>query len=263
MSEDHEKVLEDAAAPAAPGSVVVPEAVPLDRVQRYRALYFSGSSTERTVFFSDAVFAIAMTLLVLEIHAPTQGQVPPDELRHELGQIWFEYFGYALSFFFVASTWVSHHNVWRFVRGHRPGLLWLNLLMLFFVAFTPVPTAVIAAYGASTPTAPVFYALTLAAVTGSLLVVLVYAHHHQLLEERMEPGLYQMVRRQLSLPPAVFLASCVVALAWGPLFRGVSDAVADLGPLLAMLSWSTLTLVFLVSNRQMRRRLRRGDWPLT
>jgi uncharacterized membrane protein len=236
-------------------------AAPKSRVERYRQLYFTGPSTERTVFFSDAVFAIAMTLLVLEIKVPGGDELEREgiSLGRALADIWYEFFGYALSFFFVASTWLLHHNVWRFVTAVNPRSQWLNMMLLFFVAFTPVPTAVIADYGPSTPVAPVFYALTIAAVGASLLLLLMYCHRAGLLSESMEPDMYYMVRRQLILSPAVFVGSCVIALLWKPVVGSFAPAAADLGPLIAMLSWSSLWVVFAISNRQVRRLLRRHD----
>ena len=98
--------------------------------------------TDRTETFSDGVFAIAITLLVLEIRTP----VHSEDLWHDLGQLWPSYVGFVVSFFTIGVIWVNHHSQFeRFVRADRT-LLFLNLLLLFWVAFIPFPTALVAEY---------------------------------------------------------------------------------------------------------------------
>lgn len=80
------------------------------RLVRYRAFLFAGTSTERTVFFSDAVFAIAMTLLVLEVRIP---EVPADELAGAIAAEGRSVFAHVLSFGAIALTWSNHHTVWK------------------------------------------------------------------------------------------------------------------------------------------------------
>lgn len=211
------------------------------RLARYRALLFAGESTERTVFFSDAVFAIAMTLLVLEVQVP---EVPPEELLAALVEEWPAVFGYALSFAAIALTWTNHHTVWRCIGRYTLRLQWINLLMLALVAFLPVPTAVLARSGGGTAVAPIFYALTVAGLELALLWVFAHAQRHGLLVDAVEPDMAHMLRRQLTIPPLVFLLSCPVALVWAP------------G---AFIVWSLVGVAFAVSNRQMRRLLSRHD----
>ena len=211
------------------------------RLVRYRAFLFAGTSTERTVFFSDAVFAIAMTLLVLEVRVP---EVPAGELLGALAEERSAVFAYALSFAAIALTWTNHHTVWKCVGRYTLRLQWINLLMLALVAFLPVPTAVLARYGGSSAVSPIFYALTVAGLELVLLWVFAHAQRHGLLAEEVEPDMARMLRRQLAVPPLVFLASCPVALAWPP------------G---AFVVWFGVGLAFAVSNRQMRALLARHD----
>jgi uncharacterized membrane protein len=216
------------------------------KVERYRKLYFGGASTERVTFFSDAVFAIAMTLLVLEIKIP---ELPDDQVStpafHEalLEQIP-HLFGYGLSFLFIAVIWMGHHNIWKFITAVTGGLMWLNALLLLVVAFMPVPTALIAFYGPESRIPPIAYALSAASLGALNLAIWVYAHRHGLLSADVEPDMYVMIRRHLWLSPAVFLVSTVIA---------VFSAAA------AMYSWSSLWLVFFGSRWQMNRWLRSRD----
>jgi uncharacterized membrane protein len=119
---------------------------------------------ERLAFFSDAVFAIAMTLLVVDLERP---QIPEDAsaraLRDALLDHWPDVTSYVVSFLVIGNYWAGHHRLLRwFARADR-GLVWRNLLVLLGVAFVPYPTSVLSDY-APNPTAVVFYAATLAIV---------------------------------------------------------------------------------------------------
>ena len=101
---------------------------------------------ERLEAFSDGVFAIAITLLVLEIRIP-----PPEVLAHPealvlaLGDLWPSYLGYVVSFVTVGIMWANHHNLIRLVATVSHGLMLANLLLLLGVGFIPFPTALLAA----------------------------------------------------------------------------------------------------------------------
>jgi uncharacterized membrane protein len=92
--------------------------------------------------FSDGVFAIAITLLVLELAVPRAR--PNENLTELLGARWPSYFAYVVSFAIIGIMWVNHHAILHNVaRVDRP-LLFFNLLLLFFVAVLPFPTALLA-----------------------------------------------------------------------------------------------------------------------
>ena len=97
--------------------------------------------TGRVEAFSDGVFAIAITLLVLEIHiAPADY----DHLWHALLHEWPAYLAYVTSFLTVGSVWIAHHELFTRLRFVDPVLLRLNLMLLLFAAFLPFPTGVLA-----------------------------------------------------------------------------------------------------------------------
>ncbi|HYL05988.1 MAG TPA: TMEM175 family protein, partial [Thermoanaerobaculia bacterium] len=92
--------------------------------------------TGRLEAFSDGVFAIAITLLILEIRVPA-ARVAAVGLRHALGEAWPSYIAYTLSFAIIGIMWANHHNICRFIGRANHTLVMLNLGLLFFVAFLP------------------------------------------------------------------------------------------------------------------------------
>jgi uncharacterized membrane protein len=97
--------------------------------------------TTRVEAFSDGVFAIAITLLVLDIRIEPSEY---DELRDALLREWPAYLAYVTSFLTVGSVWLAHHNLFTHLRYVDPVLLRLNLLLLLAAAFLPFPTGVLA-----------------------------------------------------------------------------------------------------------------------
>jgi uncharacterized membrane protein len=101
---------------------------------------------ERLEAFSDGVFAIAITLLVLEIRVPpAEVLADPKSLVAALGALWPSYLGYTLSFITVGIIWANHHNLIRLVATVDHGLILANLALLLVVGFVPFPTALLAA----------------------------------------------------------------------------------------------------------------------
>ena len=99
-------------------------------------------TTGRLEAFSDGVFAIAITLLVLELSVDTATQ----DLGKELIHIWPSYLAYVTSFLTIGVIWVNHHMLFNYVDHVDRGLLFLNTLLLLVVAFTPFPTRLIAEF---------------------------------------------------------------------------------------------------------------------
>jgi uncharacterized membrane protein len=108
----------------------------------------------RILALSDGVFAIAITLLILEIAIPaTTGDA---DLPKALLGLWPRYLAYVLSFVVIARFWVTHHLAFRLIGRYDAALVWLNLLLLMFVAFLPFPTAVLGEHNGS-PAAAILY----------------------------------------------------------------------------------------------------------
>ncbi len=100
-------------------------------------------TTNRLEAFSDGVFAIAITLLVLELHVPEPGS---GELGHELLAQWPSYAAYAITFVTIGIIWINHHAAFNRLRSVDHSILMLNLLLLLTVSVLPFTTALMAAY---------------------------------------------------------------------------------------------------------------------
>lgn len=98
------------------------------------------SDTSRAVAFSDAVFAIIITLLVLDLRVP---DVPPGHLLSGLLEQWPGYAAYFASYAYVAVVWLNHKGAFNRVKESDRGLHWVNLIVLFSTALLPFPTAVV------------------------------------------------------------------------------------------------------------------------
>ena len=123
--------------------------------ERWRVLARAGEiEYDRVLFFSDAVFAIAITLLIVDLRVPDLPHVQSGQLlRHAIPQIG----GFAYSFAAIGLFWLAHHGLFRHIKGLDRPLVLLNLLFLGTIAFVPYPTALLSAAGDQVP-ATVFYA---------------------------------------------------------------------------------------------------------
>jgi uncharacterized membrane protein len=109
----------------------------------------------RILALSDGVFAIAITLLILEIAVPAT--TSNAGLQKALLGLWPRYLAYVVSFVVIARFWTTHRLAFRLIARDDAVLVWLNLLLLMFVSFLPFPTAVVGEHGGS-PAAAVLYA---------------------------------------------------------------------------------------------------------
>jgi uncharacterized membrane protein len=169
--------------------------------------------TNRLVTFSDAVFAITVTLLVLEIRAPTPG----GNLPHALIALWSSYLAYVVTFLFIGQVWVNHHVMFDHIRTADRTVLLLNTLVLMVVAFLPFATSVLAGAlrsGHGERTAVVFYGIAFDLTALTFNAVWQYARRHRLLSDALDPaGAVAISRRfQLALVWLAAGALCGAAL---------------------------------------------------
>ena len=103
--------------------------------------------TTRLEAFSDGVIAIAITLLVIEIHVPDLAET--EDGRHlwdHLWDIWPSYLGYLISFVVIGIMWANHHNIFKHIVRVDHYLILINTLLLLFIGFIPFTTALLAEY---------------------------------------------------------------------------------------------------------------------
>lgn len=163
---------------------------------------------ERIAFFSDAIFAIAITLLVLEIEAPRLGRGAEEAallsaLLDEIPKI----LGFLVSFLVVGTYWTSHHRLFRWIAGYDHALVWRNLLFLLAVSFIPYPTAFFSE-NAAHQTPLVFYAACLTLVGIAQVSVVRHVQKHRGLQHPAIPAgeLALIQRRAWSVPVLCGLA---------------------------------------------------------
>jgi len=117
-----------------------------------------GVATRRLEAFSDAVFAIAITLLALTLQIPTLTTITPQALVAALLTHWPSYLGFVLSFVTLLIAWVYHHRLLQGTKRAGTGILYTNGALLLVVSAVPFPTALLGAY-LTTPAASVAAAI--------------------------------------------------------------------------------------------------------
>jgi TMEM175 potassium channel family protein len=164
--------------------------------------------TTRLVSFSDGVFAITITLLVLEIKPPIDDR----DLLHGLIALWPSYLAYAVTFLFIGQVWANHHVMFDHIRAADRVVLLLNTLLLMVVVFLPFATSVLAAAlrdGHSQRTAVIFYGIAFDVTALMFNAVWQYARRHRLLSEALDPAGATAISRRFQLA-LVWLAAGVL-----------------------------------------------------
>jgi uncharacterized membrane protein len=154
------------------------------------------------VAFSDAVFAITVTLLVLEIRPPADYS----NLLHGLVELWPSYFAYVVTFLFIGQVWANHHVMFDHIRAANRTVLLLNTLLLMAVAFLPFATSVLAGAfrkGDGQRTAVVFYSIAFWVTALTFNAVWQYARRQRLLSDALDAAGATAIGRRFQ-----------IALAW-------------------------------------------------
>jgi len=148
---------------------------------------------ERVVGFSDAVFAVAITLLILTIVVPEVSDI--SQLRQGLIDLWPKFTGFFISFVIIGAFWMNHHSMFAMLRRSTPGLLWINIFLLMFIVMLPFSTDLMSEYGNSV-LAVVFYDINMLIVALCLGFLWWYAsYRNDLAVESLTPA----VRKHLLL----------------------------------------------------------------
>jgi TMEM175 potassium channel family protein len=192
----------------------------------------------RTVALSDGVFAIAMTLLVLQISVPQLISSEHSELGKRLLDHRDEFTSYAISFAVISVFWIRHHVFFRGLATIDTQLTVLNLAYLGFVAFIPYPTRLLGLYG-DEPASVVLYASTILIIATLSGLSRVHAKRSGLLTPVGERELAR--REHWLIAPAIFAASIPVAF--------ISPTAAELMWVLLLIPGVGRTLALLRPGR--------------
>ena len=167
--------------------------------------------TDRICAFSDGVFAIACTLLILDVRLPHGGV--EGSLWTSLLALWPSYFAFALSFFVILVTWITHHDLVRLVRATDRPVRLANGLALLYVTFIPFPTAVLADHlgGAEMSTAVAFYCGTFVFGSAAFNLLVATLTRGRMFRPGVEAAVAQF-RRGYRITFVVYLAATLIAL---------------------------------------------------
>ena len=167
--------------------------------------------TGRLVAFSDAVFAITITLLILEIRPP----VDYGNLLHDLLALWPSYLAYGVTFLFIGQVWANHHVMFDHIHAADRVVLLLNTLLLMSVVFLPFATSVLAGSlrdGHGQRTAVCFYGIAFDVTALTFNAVWQYASRHQLLSEALNSGGATAIGRRFQLALAWLTTAVLLGL---------------------------------------------------
>jgi uncharacterized membrane protein len=188
----------------------VEEPIVTDRPNHPHAPEILEISSDRLEAFSDGVFAIAITLLTLDLKVP-HGDLPAGLIR-----MWPSYLAFLISFLIVGVVWLNHHTMCSYLRRVDRTLLVINLLLLMNVAFIPFSTRVLAeamSTGHGERSAAVFYGLTLTLGGIPFNALWIYASGgHRHLSSAITPEQAATLRRHFMMGPLLYLAATLVGL---------------------------------------------------
>ncbi|MFJ1709679.1 TMEM175 family protein [Kitasatospora sp. NPDC088346] len=178
-----------------------------------RIAYFS---TSRLEAFSDGVFAIAITLLVLDLKVPEPDALQDESLTAALARQWPSYFAYLVSFLVIGIIWINHHAMCALARRVDRRTLFANLFLLLTVSVIPFPTRLLATYltadNSNAHTAAAVYALTMVAMSIAFSVLfLAFTRDARLLNSPIPPQARRTARRRFGIGGLCYLATVGLA----------------------------------------------------
>jgi uncharacterized membrane protein len=188
------------------------------------------SGSGRIEAFSDGVFAIAITLLVLDLVVPSRAEAAEHGLGHALAREWPAYFAYLVSFLIIGIIWVNHHAMFDKVRLVDRPVLFANLGLLLTVSLIPFPTRLLAEYltadSGSHVAAAVYSATMLAMGCAYTTLWLTLTRDANLLHEGIDPHSSRGALRRFGAGNVFYLITIGLSFVSAPLTLAVHGALA-------------------------------------
>jgi uncharacterized membrane protein len=188
-------------------------------------------SSRRIEAFSDGVFAIAITLLVLDLVVPSRQEAAEGGLGHALAHEWPAYFAYLVSFLVIGIIWINHHTMFDKVQLVDRPVLFANLALLLVVSLIPFPTRLLAVYltaggEASHVAAAVYSATMLAMGLAYSALWLTLTRDVHLLQEGIDPRSSRAALRRFGIGNVFYLATIGLSFVSAPATLSVHGALA-------------------------------------
>jgi uncharacterized membrane protein len=172
--------------------------------------------SRRVEALADGIFAISMTLLVLEVHVPSlAATVSAGELGRGLLQTWPKLAAYCGSFLILGVLWIGHHNQFHYIRRADRPFLWINILFLMWVGFMPYCTALLGSFMGNHLAAAVYGGALI--LTGTILYAeWRYAATHGLLSDEATPEIVEATGKRIRLGLLGYAIALAVSLLSAP-----------------------------------------------
>lgn len=167
---------------------------------------------ERIILFSDAVFAISITLLVIELKLPDIEEVTNSTLANALLNTFPHFFSFVLSFMIIGIYWIAHHRMFNFVINYDNKLIWLNLLFLFFIVLMPFSSNIYGVYGGLNTAFSVYvFNISMIALFNFLLYHYISKPKKKLSHGLENPRLVKYYKIRTCIVPACFGIGLIVS----------------------------------------------------
>jgi uncharacterized membrane protein len=196
-------------------------------------------STSRLEAFSDGVFAIAITLLIIDIKIPSEEDLKHQTLFWYIWHQWPKYFAYILSFVIVGIYWANHHYLFKFFKKTDHIFNMLNVLFLMTIAFLPYPSGILGEY-IITPEhskyAVNFYAFSIWLPAFSWLIMWLYAKNKKrIIDHRLTENFLKSMTWQYIISNILYITAFLVSL---------------ISPFVSIITCVSLTLLYLLPPKK-------------
>jgi len=189
--------------------------------------------------FSDGVFAIAITLLIIEIKVPSHEDLKNQTLFQYIGHQWPKYFAYVLSFVNIGIYWANHHYLFKLFKGTDHYFNLLNVFFLMAIAFLPYPTGVLGEYimeSEQAKPAIAFYSFAMCLPAMGFFLIWLYAKNKKhIIDHKLSPGFIKRNSFQYFISNLLYIGAFIISF-----FSPVTSIVLSVA----------LTLVYLLPSKK-------------